>query len=46
MGAAEQLLGRLAELQDLRQHGDSLVGVLDASQRSRESVRRGEVKGV
>jgi len=29
----EQLCGRLAELQDLGQHGDSLVRVLDAFQR-------------
>lgn len=33
MGGGEQLFGRLAKLQDLRQHGDSLVGVLDALQR-------------
>lgn len=31
--SGEQLLGRLAELQDLRQHGDPLIGVLDASHR-------------
>lgn len=40
VGAGEQLFGRLAELQDLCQHGDSLIGVLDASQRNRESVKR------
>lgn len=33
VGAGEQLCGRLTELQDLRQHGDLLVLVLDAVQR-------------
>lgn len=44
MGGGEQLLGRLAKLQDLRQHGDSLVGVLDALQR--HSQLHGDVKYV
>lgn len=39
VGAGEQLFGRLAKLQDLCQHGDSLIGVLDASQRSRTPVK-------
>lgn len=46
VGDGEQLLGRLAELQDLRQHADSLIGVLDASQRNRKSVKGCDVKRV
>lgn len=34
VGAGEQLFGRLAELQDLSQHGDSLVRVFDAAWRN------------
>ncbi len=33
VGAGEQLFGRLAELQDLCQHGDPLIRVLDASRK-------------
>lgn len=36
----EQLCGRLAKLQDLREHGDPLVGVLDASRGNGKSVTR------
>lgn len=41
MRAGEQLFGRLAKLQDLCQHGDSLIGVLNACQtdRGRGNVR-------
>lgn len=46
VGAGEQLCGRLAELQNLCQHGDSLVRVLDAARRNRESVTRRDVKYV
>lgn len=35
MRAGEQLFGRLAKLQDLCQHGDSLIGVLNACQTDR-----------
>lgn len=34
VGAGKQLCGRLSELQDLGQHGDPLVRVLDAAQKS------------
>lgn len=37
--AREELLGRLAELQDLRQHGYSLIRVLDASRAHGERGR-------
>lgn len=40
----EQLLGRLTELQYLGQHGDSLVRVLDASQRGEEENMRRTVQ--
>lgn len=43
VGAGEQLFGRLAELQNLRQHGDSLVRILGAAQRKRR--RRGSADG-
>lgn len=38
MRAGEQLRGRLSELQDLGQHGDPLVRVLDAAQRNHRPV--------
>lgn len=39
VGAGKQLCGRLAELQDLCQHGDPLIGVLDAWQSDRQPVK-------
>lgn len=36
--AGEQLRGRLSELQDLGQHGDPLLRVLDAAQRNHRPV--------
>lgn len=44
VGAGEQLFGRLAELQNLCQHGDSLVRVLNASQTNRKLVAQRDVK--
>lgn len=42
--AAEQLFGRLAKLQDLRQHGDSLIGILDALEWQVDSGSQIELK--
>lgn len=46
VGAGEQLFRRLAELQDLCKHGDSLVRVLDASKRNGKSVTQWDANRV